>query len=91
MRCQLSNVDRVDRRNLRITGKHRTIAAPHVAIENDVLVVVTQAFGPQGHNLVGISDVEFDGHPAVTLKLRAGGREGRYICPRSTAMIAKPV
>jgi len=69
-------VDRVDRRNLHITGKHRTVNAPHVAVENDVTVVVTQAYGPQGHNLVGISDVEFDGHPAVTLKLRAAGREG---------------
>jgi hypothetical protein len=69
-------VDPVDRQNLRITGKHRTVTAPHVAVENDVVVIVTQAFGPQGHNLVGISDVEFDGHPAVTVKLRGGGREG---------------
>jgi hypothetical protein len=73
-------VDPVDRRNLRITGKHRTVSDPHVAVQNDtkdgVVVIVTQAFGPQGHNLVGISDVSFDGHPAVTLKIRAGGREG---------------
>jgi hypothetical protein len=73
-------VDPVDRRNLRITGKHRTVSDPHVAVQDDpksdVVVIVTQAFGPQGHDLVGISDVTFDGHPAVTLKIRAGGREG---------------
>jgi len=74
-------VDPVDRRNLRITGKHRTVTGPNVAVrndavQNDVVVIVTQAYGPRGDNLVGISDVEFDGHPAVTLKIRAAGREG---------------
>ena len=68
-------MDPVDRRNLRITGKHRTVT-PHVAVQNDVVVIVTQAYGPRGDNLVGISDVRFDGHPAVTLKIRAAGREG---------------
>jgi len=69
-------VDPVDRRNLHITGKHRAVADAHVAVENDVQVVVTQAFGPRGDNLVGISDVTFDGHPAVTIGVRAGGKEG---------------
>lgn len=69
-------MDPVDRRNLHITGKHRAIQNPQLTVENDVVVIVTQAFGPQGHNLVGISDVTFDGHPAVTLKIRAAGQEG---------------
>lgn len=69
-------MDPVDRRNLHITGKHRAVAGPSVTVENDVVVIVTQAYGPQGHDLVGISDVTFDGHPAVTLKIRAAGREG---------------
>jgi hypothetical protein len=69
-------MDPVDRRNLTITGKHRAITNPQLTVENDVVVIVTQAFGPQGHNLVGISDVTFDGHPAVTLKVKADGREG---------------
>jgi hypothetical protein len=73
-------VDPVDRRNLRITGKHRALSGSHVAVapssENDVVVIVTQAYGPQGHNLVGISDVLFDGHPAVTVGIRAAGTEG---------------
>ena len=44
--------------------------------DHDVVIVVTQAYGPRGDNLVGISDVTFDGQPAVTIKVRAGGREG---------------
>lgn len=64
-------------RNVRITGQHRIIEEPHVRVDDDVVVVVTQAYGPRGDNLVGISDVAFDGHPAVTLGVRAGGHEGR--------------
>jgi hypothetical protein len=69
-------VDPVDRRNLTITGRHRIVTDAHVAVENDVQVVVTQAFGPRGDNLVGISDVTFDGHPAVTIGVRAADKEG---------------
>ena len=68
-------MDPVDHRNLSITGRHKIVTVP-VAVENDVVVIVTQAFGPTGQNLVGISDVKFDGHPAVTIKLRANGAEG---------------
>ena len=66
----------VDHRNLTVTGRHKVVTDSNVSVENDVVVIVTQAFGPGGENLVGISDVKFDGHPAVTLKLRAGEREG---------------
>jgi hypothetical protein len=69
-------VDPVDRRNLTITGRHRAITGSHIAVEDDVVVILTQAFGPRGDNLVGISDVQFDGHPAVTIKVRANGQEG---------------
>lgn len=69
-------MDPVDRRNFTITGRHRVVTDAHVAVENDVQVVVTQAFGPRGDNLVGISDVTFDGHPAVTIGVRAAGHEG---------------
>ena len=70
-------MDPVDRRNLRITGNHRAVTGQHLVVrEQDVTVVVTQAFGPAGDNLVGISDVVFEGHPAVTIKIRVDGREG---------------
>ena len=66
----------IDEEHLTVTGRHRHSQPPGVAITDDVIIVITQAFGPKGDNLVGISDVEFDGHPAVTLKIKAAGREG---------------
>lgn len=68
-------MDPVDRRNLTITGRHKAVTG-HVTVENDVLVIVTDAYGPRGDNLVGISDVTFDGYPAVTIGIRADGQEG---------------
>ncbi len=69
-------MDPVDRQNLTITGRHRAVTGSHVTVEGDVLVIVTQAFGPRGDNLVGISDVAFDGYPAVTIGIRVAGKEG---------------
>ncbi len=66
----------IDTRNLTVTGAHKSDEESHVEVKDDVIIIVTQAFGPSGDNLVGISDVEFDGFPAVTLLLRADGREG---------------
>jgi hypothetical protein len=96
--------DIVDRRNLRITGQHKAIEEPSVAVRDgagedtgDVVIVVTQAYGPRGDNLVGISDVTFDGHPAVTLGVRGAGREGLvHLSPihgdsRKTGLVDLPV
>ena len=72
-------MDPVDRRNLTITGRHPVVTGQHVVVQadvNDVTVIVTQAYGPRGDNLVGISDFGFDGYPAVTIGIRADGREG---------------
>jgi hypothetical protein len=71
-------MDPVDRRNLTITGRHRAVTGQHLTVEDDVLVIVTQAFGPRGDNLVGLSGVEFDGYPAVTIGIRAAGQEGLF-------------
>lgn len=68
--------DPIERDDFRVTGKHRAVAAPNVDVFDDVVVVVTQAYGPRGDNLVGLSDVQFDGHPAVTIRVRGGGLEG---------------
>ena len=69
--------DHIDEDHLTVTGRHRHSQPPGVAVTDDVIIVVTQAFGPKGDNLVGISDVTFDNHPAVTIKVRtADGREG---------------
>jgi len=72
----MSTRDHVDEKHLTVTGRHRHSQPPGVAVTDDVIIVVTQAFGPKGDNLVGISDVEFDGNPAVTIKIKAGDREG---------------
>jgi hypothetical protein len=68
--------EHVDTRNLQvhdIPQQHDSLQP----ISDNVTLVVTQAFGPGGDNLVGFSDVKFNGHPAVTLLLRTpDGREG---------------
>ena len=68
-------MDPVDRRNLTITGRFSAVTGA-VDAPDGVQVIITQAYGPRGDNLVGLSDVEFDGHPAVTLGVRAAGHEG---------------
>lgn len=67
----------VDEDHLTVTGHHRRSQPPGISVQDDVVIIVTQAFCPKGHNLVGASDVTFDEHPAVTLKVRADGREGQ--------------
>jgi len=70
-------MDPVDRDNLRLTGRHKAVTGQHLAVDNDVTVIVTQAYGPRGDNLVGIAEgITFDGYPAVTIGIRALGREG---------------
>lgn len=67
----------IDTQNLTVTGAHeKEGGAPHVQVEEDILIVVTQLFGPDGDNLVGHTDVTFDGFPAFTLLVKAQGREG---------------
>jgi hypothetical protein len=63
----------LDNKHLTITGAHKAIGA-NVDVKDDVMVIVTQAFGPDGDPLVGISDVTFDGFSAVTLLVEAAGR-----------------
>lgn len=66
----------VDEQNLRVSElpQQRDSLVP---VAGGVTVVVTQAFGPTGANLVGLSDVKFDGYAAVSLLVRtADGKEG---------------
>ncbi|TVR03582.1 MAG: hypothetical protein EA398_04540 [Deltaproteobacteria bacterium] len=71
---------KVDRENIRMSDVVRNGGRDlNVHVEertDDVLIVVTQAFGPSGDSLVGISDVRFDDFPAVTVGVRVDGREG---------------
>jgi hypothetical protein len=65
--------DIVDSQNLTITG-----AKPSggVTLQDETIVIINQAYGPGGERLIGVSSVSFDGFPAITLKIRAAGREG---------------
>lgn len=47
-----------------------------ISVSDGVVVIINQAYGPTGERLVGLSDVTFDGFPAVTLLVRAGDQEG---------------
>jgi hypothetical protein len=66
----------VDTQNLKL----QDIPEQHESLQptaDAVTLVVTQAFGPGGHNLAGFSEVTFNGYPAITLMLRTPeGREG---------------
>ena len=67
---------RIKRKHLTVTGQHTQIDSSNVQVEDDAIIIVTQAFGPRGDSLVGVSDVTFDGHPAVSVGVRVGDREG---------------
>ena len=68
--------EHVDEENLTVSGDTQRPRDSLIPVADGVTIVVTRAYGPNGDNLVGISDVSFDGYPAVTLKVRADGREG---------------
>lgn len=73
--------DPVDRKNLQVPGVRKARARHNSNVEirgpdGQVQVVLTQAFGPNGDNLIGVSGETFDGFPALTLKVRQGQREG---------------
>lgn len=67
--------ENVDQQNLTVSTppRPRDSLMPHA---NGVTMVVMRAYGPAGDSLIGIGDETFDGYPAITLKLRADGREG---------------
>jgi hypothetical protein len=55
----------------RVSGTHINMSG-----DADVIVQLTQAFGPRGDDLIGVSDVTFDGAPALTLRVLADGQDG---------------
>jgi hypothetical protein len=68
--------ENVDVDNLQITGaKPSDGPGAPISVRDEVIIVVNQAFGPDGDDLIGISDVTFDGFPALTLLVRADDRE----------------
>lgn len=48
-----------------------------IPVPGGVTITVTQAYGPTGESLIGVSDVTFDGNPAVTVYVeRPDGKGG---------------
>jgi len=70
--------DHIDDKNLTITGMHKQLdeVAVDFRSEEDVVIQVTEAYGPKGDSLVGIDGVSFDGQPGVAVGVRANGKEG---------------
>ncbi len=68
----------IDRENLTITGAHMTVRDDdqNVEIQDDVIVIVTQAFGPAGDDLVEAATETFDGYPGIPIRVKAGEHEG---------------
>lgn len=61
---------------------HLVVEEAHPAKADDdgqVIVVVTRAYCPKGHNLVGLSAETFDGHPGLSLWVEHGGRAGEVV------------
>lgn len=77
----MSSEDPVDRNKFETPGVRKARKRENSNVElrgpdERVQVIVTQAFGPKGDSLVGISDVRFDGHPAITIGARGAGKDG---------------
>ncbi|MEO1273477.1 MAG: hypothetical protein AAFX99_35785 [Myxococcota bacterium] len=69
-----SNIDLV---NLEVSEGQISKNDLHVKVANEgVLIIVTQAFGPKGDSLVGVNGAEFDGYPAVSVRVKVEGAEG---------------
>ena len=47
-----------------------------IMVEEDVYIIVTQAFCPNGHNLVGVGPHKFDGYPGIAVKVVEGENVG---------------
>ena len=68
----------IDRDNLIVTGAHMAVPNEdkHVVVEDGIIVIVTQAFGPRGDDLMAASTQSIDGYPGVPVRVRGAGHDG---------------
>ena len=66
--------EHVDLDHMDITGLRPRPDMP-LTVTDEVIIVIDQAYGPNGDNLIAYGDVQFDGFPALTLLVRVGERE----------------
>lgn len=59
----------------------RSPAEPHSGPDGDseAMIILTQAFCPNGHNLVRRQDVLFQGYPGISLVVEGGGFKGEVV------------
>ncbi len=67
----------IDYSNLTVTGAHKAVVeeSSSFTVEDDVIIIVTQAYGPNGDSLMS-NEVMFDEYPSITVLVRALGKEG---------------
>ncbi len=46
---------------------------------DDVFIVISQAFCPNGHNLVTDDNADFDGYPGLKVRLESGEKSGNVV------------
>jgi hypothetical protein len=68
----------IDEKNLTITGVHKKMeeVAVDFRCDDDVIIQVTDAYGPKGDSIIGFDGVDFDGQPGIAVAVRALGIEG---------------
>lgn len=67
----------VDQENVRVSQT----PPPNSGMEqvDEVFIVITQAFCPNGHNLMNGENDDFDGYPGVRVRVTADGKEGEVV------------
>ncbi|MBU1410537.1 MAG: hypothetical protein CVU65_08345 [Deltaproteobacteria bacterium HGW-Deltaproteobacteria-22] len=67
--------DDINRQDLKILQEKPSDEA-QIMVKEDVYIIVTQAFCPNGHNLVGHGTHSFDGYPGICLLVQDQDQQG---------------
>ena len=54
----------------------------HILVEEEepqIVVVLTQVFCHNGHNMIGLSEETFDSHPGISFWVKCGDQEGEVV------------
>ncbi len=68
-------IEDINREELRI-HKGNISEEARIMVQEDVYIIVTQAFCPNGHNLVGHGSHSFDGYPGICFLVKDDTHEG---------------
>ena len=69
------NKDSINQKELKIL-KEEPSEETNIKVDDNVFIIVTQAFCPNGHNLVGMGEHKFDGYDGICIKVSDGQKEG---------------